>query len=58
MTPTLVLLTEEIVHHRTGYAQAIQGLVAELLLDTARAVVDATLPGPLDPAACSVRSPW
>ncbi|MBZ0299030.1 MAG: AraC family transcriptional regulator [Anaerolineae bacterium] len=38
MQGTLDLLTEEIVRREPGYPQAIEGLIAKLLLDTARAV--------------------
>lgn len=40
MQRILELLTEEIVHREPGYMQSIEMLVAKLLLDTARAVVD------------------
>ncbi len=41
LQPTLDALTEEVVRKRPGYRQAIDGLLAKLLIDTARAVVDA-----------------
>lgn len=40
MQRTLELLTEEVAQKEAGYMQAIEGLVAKLMLDTARAVVD------------------
>lgn len=40
MKRTLELLTEEAVKRSTGFPLVIDGLVAKLLLDTARAVVD------------------
>ncbi|WP_126549482.1 AraC family transcriptional regulator [Dictyobacter kobayashii] len=40
MLPTLELLTEEIAQRHPGYSHIIEGLVAKLLVDTARATVD------------------
>ena len=44
MESTLTLMTDEIAHRAPGYALVLQGLLAKLLLDTARAVTD--LPPP------------
>lgn len=41
---TLDLLTEEIAQKQPGHCLAIEGLVGKLLLDTARAVADGTIP--------------
>lgn len=41
MQRTLELLTEEIVQRQPGYVAVIDGLIVKLILDTARAVVDA-----------------
>jgi AraC-like DNA-binding protein len=43
MLDTCRLLTGEIVARRPGYLTAIEGLVAKLVLDTARSVADASL---------------
>lgn len=44
MSHTLELLTEEIVLRQPGYAESVVALAVKLLLDTARAVVDAPIP--------------
>jgi AraC family L-rhamnose operon transcriptional activator RhaR len=50
MEATLELLTEEIARKQPAYCRAIEGLVTKLLLDTARAVLDApSMPVPIDP---------
>jgi AraC family L-rhamnose operon transcriptional activator RhaR len=52
MQRTLDLLTEEVVQREPGYVAVIDGLIVKLILDTARAVVDAaTLPDQHDLAA-------
>jgi AraC family L-rhamnose operon transcriptional activator RhaR len=54
MERVLLLLTEEIVARRPGYPQSIEGLVAKLLIDTARAVVD---PAPGEVGDTAARNP-
>jgi AraC-like DNA-binding protein len=44
MEGTLELLTDEVIKREVGYSQVIQGLVAKLLLDTARAVTNVHVP--------------
>jgi AraC family L-rhamnose operon transcriptional activator RhaR len=44
MQATLAMLTDEIVRREAGYAEVIRGLVAKLLVETARAVTDTPLP--------------
>jgi len=55
MQATLELLTEEIVQRRPGYGLVAEGLVAKLLLDTARAVVEDAIPA--DRTGPAARSP-
>ncbi len=56
MERTLELLTEEITCRQPAFIPAIEGLIVKLLLDTARAVIDAPLPVPtIDPPARSTR---
>jgi AraC family L-rhamnose operon transcriptional activator RhaR len=54
MEATLKLLTEEIARKQPAYRRAIEGLVAKLFLDTARAVVDTSCT--LDPVEPRARS--
>jgi len=51
MQQTLEALTDEIALRQPGYVHIIEGLVAKLLLETARAVVDLAIrPEPLGPS--------
>ncbi len=47
MQRTLDLLTDEIMRKEPGYAEVINALVTKLLMDTARAVTDLSLPDDL-----------